>query len=335
MTVRFRDGAASAPSPRTVLLLVNLGTPAAPTAPAVRRFLAQFLHDRRVVELTRWLWCPLLHFLILPLRAPRLAKKYAAIWGSDGSPLLAHSRKLAAAMQAQLPELDVRLAMRYGEPAIASTLRATEGATRVLVLPLYPQYSASTTASVHDAVNAELAGWRRRPALTLLSDYHLDAGWLSALADSVRGHWQTQGRGERLLLSFHGLPAAQDLAGDPYAQQCRASAAALAQVLGLREGEWLLTFQSRFGRAEWLQPYTEATLAQLAREGVRRVDVLCPGFAVDCLETLEEIAVDNAERFRAAGGEALRYIPALNDAEAHARALAALARRELSDGAPA
>jgi ferrochelatase len=337
MAVRFRDGAAPASSPRTVLLLVNLGTPAAPTASAVRRFLAQFLHDRRVVELTRWLWCPLLHLLILPLRAPRLAKKYAAIWGGGGSPLLAHSRDLAEAVQVQAPELDVRLAMRYGEPAIGATLREADaaGATRVLVLPLYPQYSASTTASVHDAVNAELAGWRRRPALSLLADYHLDAGWLEALASSVREHWQTQGRGERLLLSFHGLPAAQDRAGDPYAQQCRASAAALAQLLGLREGEWLLTFQSRFGRAEWLQPYTEATLAQLAREGVRRIDVLCPGFAVDCLETLEEIAVDNAARFRAAGGESLNYIPALNAGAAHARALVALARRELPAGGAA
>src|SRR6187549_3544973 len=239
MAVRFRDGAAAAPSPRTVLLLVNLGTPAAPTAAAVRRFLAQFLHDRRVVELTRWLWCPLLHFLILPLRAPRLAKKYAAIWGVGGSPLLAHSRALADAVQAQLPDLDVRLAMRYGEPAIASTLRAAdaEGATRVLVLPLYPQYSASTTASVHDAVDAELAAWRRRPALSLLADYHLDAGWLEALAASVREHWQAQGRGERLLLSFHGLPVAQVRAGDPYESQCRASAAALARVLGLRVEE--------------------------------------------------------------------------------------------------
>jgi len=334
MSLRFRDGAAPVPSPRTVLLLVNLGTPAAPTAPAVRRFLAQFLHDRRVVELTRWLWCPLLHFLILPLRAPRLAKKYAAIWGSGGSPLMALSRALAEAVQVQAPELDVRLAMRYGEPAIGTTLREADaaGAARVLVLPLYPQYSASTTASVHDAVNAELAAWRRRPALSLLADYHLDAGWLDALAASVREHWQAQGRGERLLLSFHGLPAAQDRAGDPYAQQCRASAAALAQRLGLHEDEWLLSFQSRFGRAEWLQPYTEATLVQLAREGVRRIDVLCPGFAVDCLETLEEIAVDNGARFRAAGGEALTYIPALNAGAAHARALADLARRELPAG---
>jgi hypothetical protein len=237
-------------------------------------------------------------------------------------------------VQAQLPELDVRLAMRYGEPAIASTLRAADadGATRVLVLPLYPQYSASTTASVHDAVAAELAGWRRRPALSLLSDYHLDADWLQALAASVREHWQAQGRGERLLLSFHGLPAAQDapaIPTPPVPRQRRragASCSACARTNGC----------SRSSRASaapnGCSPTPTLTLAQLARERVRRVDVLCPGFAVDCLETLEEIAVENAAGFRAAGGEALRYIPALNAGEAHARALAALVRRELLAG---
>ena len=340
MPARFRDGAAPAPTPRTLLLLVNLGTPAAPTAAAIRRYLGQFLRDRRVVELPRLLWWPLLHLLVLPLRAPRLAHKYAAIWTERGSPLLAHSRALAEAVQARLPGVDVRLAMRYGEPAIGDTLRDADdtGATRVLVLPLYPQYSASTTASVHDAVSAELSRWRARPALALLRDYHLDAGWLEALAHSVQAHWQAHGRGERLLLSFHGLPESQDRAGDPYARQCRASAAALAQRLGLGEKEWALSFQSRFGRAQWLQPYTDATLEAFARAGLKRIDVLCPGFAVDCLETLEEIAVDNAARFVAAGGEALRYIPALNASEVHAQALAALARRQFPDldptGAP-
>jgi ferrochelatase len=334
MIARFRDGVAPSPSPRTALLLVNLGTPSAPTAAAVARYLGQFLHDYRVVELTRWLWCPLLHFLILPLRSPRLARKYAAIWTEGGSPLLAHSRALAEAVQARLPGIEVRLAMRYGEPAIGEALRALDlaGVERVAVLPLYPQYSASTTASVHDAVGAELAQWRRRPALRLLGDYHGDAGWLEALAASVRAHWDAHGRGDLLLFSFHGLPEAQDRAGDPYAGQCRASAAALAARLQLREDEWQLAFQSRFGRARWLQPYTDAVLAQLAHAGRRRVDVLCPGFAVDCLETLEEIAVDNAARFRAAGGESLRYVPALNAGAAHADALAALARRELLCG---
>jgi ferrochelatase len=325
------DGVAPPPPPRPVLLLVNLGTPDAPTAPAIRRYLGQFLSDRRVVEIPRWLWLPILYLLILPFRAPRLAKKYAAIWTAGGSPLLAYSRQLAEQVQRQLPEAEVRLAMRYGEPSLGEQLRAAEatGARRIAVLPLYPQYSASTTATVHDAVNEELARWRRRPALALLSDYHLDEAWLEALADSVRAHWAAKGRGARLLLSFHGLPKAQDLAGDPYARQCQASAKALAHKLGLAPHEWMLTFQSRFGRAEWLQPYTDITLSVLAREGLRRVDVLCPGFAVDCLETLEEIAEENAEVFRAAGGEALHYIPALNAGEAHARALAGIARREL------
>ena len=328
------DGVAPPPPPRPVLLLVNLGTPAAPTAGAVRRYLAQFLRDRRVVEIPRWLWWPLLYLFILPLRAPKLAKKYAAIWTPGGSPLLAHSRALAEAVQAQLPEAEVRLAMRYGEPSLPAQLREAvrKGARQLAVLPLYPQYSASTTATVHDAVNAELAGWRRRPALSLLSDYHLDNDWLDALADSVRAHWQAKGRGAKLLMSFHGLPKAQHEAGDPYAQHCQASARALAQRLELGSHEWTLSFQSRFGRAEWLQPYTDVVLSVLAREGLRRVDVLCPGFAVDCLETLEEIAVDNAARFRAAGGEVLNYIPALNAGPAHARALAAIARRELLPG---
>jgi ferrochelatase len=324
-------GAAPPPPPRPLLLLVNLGTPAAPTAGAIRRYLAQFLHDHRVVEITRWLWCPILHFLVLPLRAPKLAKKYAAIWMPGGSPLLVHSRALAEAVQAQMPEVEVRLAMRYGEPSIGSQLDAAlaRGTRRVAVLPLYPQYSASTTATVHDAVGAELARRRARPALAMLSEYHLDAGWLDALADSVRAHWDKHGRGAKLVLSFHGLPKAQNDAGDPYAQQCQASARALVARLGLGPHEWILTFQSRFGRAEWLQPYTDFTLRALAKEGLRRVDVLCPGFATDCLETLEEIAVENADVFRAAGGEVLNYIPALNAGEAHARALAAIARREL------
>ena len=337
MPAVFRDGSPPAPASRPVLLLVNLGTPSAPEAGAVRRFLAEFLHDRRVVELTRWLWCPLLHFLILPLRSPKVARKYAAIWTAQGSPLLAYSRALAQALQMRLPEVEVVLAMRYGEPSLPEALRAAEaaGAGAIAVLPLYPQYSASTTASVHDAVGAELARWRRRPALRMLSDYHDDAGWLDALAASVRERWQMHGRGELLLFSFHGLPQFQDRAGDPYAAQCRASAAALAARLGLRDDEWTLAFQSRFGRAEWLQPYTGAVLEELARAGRRRVDVLCPGFAVDCLETLEEITVEYAQLFLAAGGEALNYIPALNAGNAHADALAALARRELLPGVPA
>jgi ferrochelatase len=333
MSPRFRDGTAAATAAKPALLLVNLGTPAAPTAAAVRRYLAQFLHDYRVVELTRWLWCPLLHLVILPLRSGKVAKKYAKIWTSRGSPLMVLSQDLTAAVQAQLPDFDVRLAMRYGEPTVASELRALQaaGMDKLLVLPLYPQYAASTVASVHDAVSAELRSWRETPALRLVKDYHLDEAWLEALTQSVRAHWAAHGRSERLLMSFHGLPQRQIRAGDPYARQCEAGAAALAARLGLQSSEWMLTYQSRFGREAWLQPYTSESLASLAQSGVRRVDVICPGFAVDCLETLEEISIENADIFRAAGGEALRYIPALNATPAHAAALAGIARRAAAD----
>lgn len=306
------------------LVLVNLGTPSAPTAAAVRRYLAQFLHDHRVVQLTRWLWCPLLHFVILPLRSPKVAHKYAQIWLDGGSPLAVHTAALAEAVAARLPGWRVAHAMRYGEPSVASVfdgLRAA-GVRRVRVLPLYPQYSTTTTASVVDAVAAAKAGLE----VELLHDYHTDAGWAAAVADSIRAHWAEHGRGERLLLSFHGIPRRLVDGGDPYADQCEASACAIAAALGISRDELLLTFQSRFGRERWLEPYTQPTLEALAREGVRRVDVACPGFAVDCLETLEEISVENAAAFRAAGGEALRYIPCLNAGSAHADALAALAR---------
>ena len=310
------------------LVLVNLGTPAAPTAPAVRRYLAQFLHDYRVVQLTRWLWCPLLHFVILPLRSPKVARKYAQIWMEGGSPLAVHTAALAGEVGQRLPGWQVRHAMRYGEPSVAAVLAElqAQGVRRVRVLPLYPQYSTTTTASVEDAVAAAVAGTGL--VVQRLRDYHVDPGWVAAIADSIRAHWQLHGRGERLLLSFHGIPRRLVDAGDPYARQCEASTAAIAAALGLAREDVLLTFQSRFGREAWLEPYTQPTLEALARAGVRRVDVACPGFAVDCLETLEEIAVENAVAFRTAGGEALRYIPCLNAAPAHADVLAALARGE-------
>jgi ferrochelatase len=310
------------------LVLVNLGTPAAPTAPAVRRYLSQFLHDYRVVQLTRWLWCPLLHFVILPLRSPKVARKYAQIWMEGGSPLAVHTAALAGEVGQRLPGWQVRHAMRYGEPSVAAVLAElqAQGVRRVRVLPLYPQYSTTTTASVEDAVAAAVAGTGL--VVQRLRDYHVDPGWVAAIADSIRAHWQLHGRGERLLLSFHGIPRRLVDAGDPYARQCEASTAAIAAALGLAREDVLLTFQSRFGREAWLEPYTQPTLEALARAGVRRVDVACPGFAVDCLETLEEIAVENAVAFRTAGGEALRYIPCLNAAPAHADVLAALARGE-------
>ena len=308
------------------LVLVNLGTPEAPTAPAVRRYLAQFLHDHRVVQLTRWLWCPLLHFIILPLRSPKVAHKYAQIWMEGGSPLAVHTAALAAAVAERLPGRRVAHAMRYGTPSVSSVLERlrAEGVHRVRVLPLYPQYSTTTTASVADAVAAASDGLH----VELLHDYHVDAGWAAAVAGSIRAHWAAHGRGERLLLSFHGIPRRLVDAGDPYADQCEASARAIADALGIPREALLLTFQSRFGRERWLEPYTQPTLEALAREGVRRVDVACPGFAVDCLETLEEISVENDAAFRAAGGEALQYIPCLNAGDAHADVLAALAQRD-------
>lgn len=318
------------PATDTALVLVNLGTPQAPTPREVRRYLSEFLHDHRVVDLTRWLWCPLLHFAILPVRSPVVAKKYASIWlpGTDGgSPLAVHTRRLAQAVQREMPQLRVVDAMRYGEPSLASVidrLRA-QGVRRVLALPLYPQYSTSTTASVGDVL-AKASGVQTR----MVEDYHLDAGWVDAVAGSIRDHQAVHGAGEHLLFSFHGLPQRVVDAGDPYARQCEASARAIAQRLGLADGAWTLSYQSRFGREKWLEPSTAATLQALADRGLRQVDVVAPGFAVDCIETLEEVAMMLAEGFAEHGGR-LRYIPCLNDTPAHAQALAAIAQRALQD----
>lgn len=314
-------------SPRSAVLLVNLGTPDAPTAPAVRRYLAEFLHDHRVVSLTRWLWCPILHFIILPLRGPKVAHKYASIWMDGGSPLAVHTRGLAEAMQARLPEVRVAWAMRYGNPSVASVVDAlrAEGVRDIAVLPLYPQYSTTTTASVQDAID-RVARAHADTRFRVVQDYHVDAGWVAAVADSIRAHWAAHGRADRLLFSFHGIPQRLVKAGDPYETQSRASVDAIVAALGLAPDEALLTFQSRFGREPWLQPYTDETLKALAGQGVKTIDVVCPGFAVDCLETLEEISVENATLFREAGGEALRYIPCLNASDAHAVALAGVVR---------
>jgi len=326
----------------TAVLLVNLGTPDAPTASAVRRYLAEFLHDHRVVSLSRWLWCPILHFVILPLRGPKVARKYAEVWMAEGSPLAVHTRELAEAVQARMPERPVAWAMRYGNPAIATTvaeLRA-RGARRIVVLPLYPQYSTTTTASVEDVAArlAREAGDALR--IDTIRDYHLDPAWVSAVVASIRAHWAEHGRGDRLLFSFHGIPQRLVDAGDPYAAQCHASAAAIVRALsddpsaagaGFTSDQAMTVFQSRFGREPWLQPYTDETLKALATQGVETVDVVCPGFAADCLETLEEIAMQNAEIFRHAGGATLRYIPCLNASPAHADALAGVVRQSLEE----
>jgi protoporphyrin/coproporphyrin ferrochelatase len=316
------------------VLVCNLGTPAAPTTGAVRRYLAEFLADPRVVELPRLLWLPLLHGIILNVRPRRSAHAYRTIWTDRGSPLMLHSQTqrdgLQARLDGQVPGgVVVALGMRYGEPSIASALRglAQANVRRVLVLPLYPQYSAPSTASVLDAVSRELMQWRWVPEIRTVNDYHADPAYIAALASSVREHWAAHGRGDRLMMSFHGIPRSYFLAGDPYYCQCHATGRLLAETLGLAPGEWILTFQSRFGREPWLQPYTDHTLEAMARDGLKHIDVVCPGFAADCLETLEEIAVQNNEAFVALGGSGLRYIPALNARADHLDALSALVLR--------
>ena len=316
------------------LLVVNLGTPAAPDTGAVRRYLAEFLSDPRVVELPPVLWRFILHGVILRTRPARSARAYRKIWTEAGSPLLVHSQAVADGLQRRLGRrlpgfAHVRLAMTYGEPAIDAGLVELRnlGVRRLLVLPLYPQYSGTTTASVFDRVAAVLRRWRRLPELRFINQYHDEPAYISALADSVRRHWNEHGRGERLLMSFHGVPRATLDAGDPYHCQCRKTARLLGEALELTPDRYVVCFQSRVGRAEWLRPYTDQTLEALAREGVGDIDVVCPGFAVDCLETLEEIAIQNAGLFAAAGGGSLRYIPALNDSDPHLDFLADLVCR--------
>lgn len=323
---------------RTAVLLVNLGTPDAPTAPALRRYLREFLSDPRVVEIPRVLWWPLLHGVILPMRPAKSAAKYASIWTADGSPLAHWTAKQALLLQGYLgergarpPQLMVRHAMRYGEPSIARVLDELKAAhaTRILVLPLYPQYAAATTASAHDAVMGWQRRQRRQPELRFVNHYHDDPGYIGALAQRVRTHWMSEGRGDRLVLSFHGLPRRSLDLGDPYHCECHKTARLLAERLGLAKDEWIVTFQSRFGRAKWLEPYTEPTLVALGRQGVTRVDVFCPGFTSDCLETLEEIALEARDAFLGAGGRAFSYVPALNDQHEWIAALASIALRHL------
>jgi len=308
------------------LVLANLGTPEAATPAAVSAYLAEFLSDPRVVQLPRWLWQPVLRGAILPRRSPKVAHNYAEIWLDGGSPLAVHTAELARVVQQRLPERTVVHAMRYGTPSLASVLAQLRaaGTRAVRVLPLYPQYSTTTSASVADVIAAHAGGMR----VEMLHDYHADGGWAAAVAASIRAHWALHGRGERLLLSFHGIPQRLVDRGDPYAAQCEASTRVIAEALGIPRDDILLSFQSRFGRTRWLQPYTLPMLQQLACAGVRSVDVVCPGFAVDCLETLEEIAIQNADAFRAAGGETLRYIRCLNGSLMHADVLAKLARSD-------
>lgn len=320
------------------VLLVNLGTPSAPTASALRPWLAEFLGDERVIDIRpRWWWWLVLHGVILRLRPARSARAYRAVWLPEGSPLQVLSEKLSQAVSEALAgdtaSPRVVLAMRYGQPSVADTIAqlSRDGVRKLLVLPLYPQYSATSTGSVIDAVADAMKRLRWPPEIRTINDYHTHPAWLDALADSVAAHWQTHGRGDRLLLSFHGIPERYVRLGDPYLGHCHATAVALRERLGVTEAEAPLSFQSRVGREPWLQPYTDETVRKLAGEGVRTLDVICPGFAVDCLETLEEIAIQNDGFFREAGGEHLRYVPALNASPAHAQALATLIRDYTQD----
>jgi protoporphyrin/coproporphyrin ferrochelatase len=322
-------------APRTAVLLCNLGTPDAPTTAAVRRYLAEFLSDRRVVEIPRALWLLILHGVILRTRPAKSAAKYASIWTPEGSPLKVWTEKQAKLLGGYLGErghaVTVRWAMRYGTPSIGAALDAlkTEGVTRVLILPLYPQYSATTTASVNDAVYQWAQNVRNLPEMRFVSRYHDDAGYVGALAKRVTDHWASHGRAGKLVLSFHGVPRRTLELGDPYHCECLKTARLLGERLGLAKDDLLVTFQSRLGRAEWLQPYTEPTLVALARQGTERVDVLCPGFTSDCLETLEEIDQEVREAFLHAGGKAFHYLPCLNDQHEWIAALAAVAIRHM------
>lgn len=321
----------------TAVVLVNLGTPEAPTAPALRRYLKQFLSDPRVVEIPRPIWWLILNGIILNTRPAKSAAKYASVWMEGGSPLKVYTERQAKLLQGLLGArglgaVRVEWAMRYGMPGIPATLDRlkAEGVQRILVLPLYPQFAASTTASVMDEVADWIKHTRNLSELRLIRNYHDDPGYIAALAASVREHWTRAGRGEVLLMSFHGLPRRSLDLGDPYFCECQKTGRLLAAALELPESAYRITFQSRFGRAEWLQPYTQPTLEKLPAEGIRKVDVICPGFVADCLETLEEIAMECKVAFLGAGGDTFRYIPCLNDRPDWIAALADIATRHIA-----
>jgi ferrochelatase len=329
--------------PKIGVLLVNLGTPDAPTPAAVRRYLGEFLADPRVVEIPAIAWRPVLHGVVLRTRPAKSAAKYAAIWHKDGSPLLVHSQRQKVLLMGYLGQrlkkaglpadlCQVELGMRYGNPSIADALERLRAAQceRILVLPLYPQYAASTTGSAVDAVGAHLARVRRVPGLRVVDGFHDDAGYIQALARNLNDDWVKHGRPDHLVLSFHGLPKRSLKLGDPYHCHCQGTARLLAREAGLEKGHWTLAFQSRFGRAQWLEPYTVDVLRGLAKKGVGRVDVYCPGFVADCLETLEEIGIEGKKVFLAAGGKALRVVPCLDEHPAWIAALAHLAERHLA-----
>ena len=319
---------------KTAIVYCNLGTPQAPTAPALRRYLAEFLSDPRVVEIPRFLWLMILHGIILRVRPAKSAHKYASIWTTEGSPLKVWTEKQSLALQQLFDphKVVVRYAMRYGSPAVPQVLDElkAQGVTRVLVLPAYPQYSGTTTASVFDAVYAWGMRTRNLPELRFINHYHDHPGYIEALAEKIRAHWAQHGRAEQLVMSFHGVPERTLLLGDPYHCECHKTARLLAQSLGLSKDEYKVCFQSRFGKAKWLEPYTEPTVRELARQGCRSVQIVCPGFVSDCLETLEEIALEVKAAFLEEGGEQFHYIECINDSPVWIQAMHSLTMTHMS-----
>ncbi|CDI17746.1 ferrochelatase [Klebsiella pneumoniae] len=304
---------------KTGILLANLGTPDAPTPGAVKRYLRQFLSDKRVVDTSRLLWWPLLRGVILPIRSPRVAKLYQSVWMEEGSPLMVYSRRQQQALAARLPDTPVALGMSYGSPSLASAVDdlLAQGVEHIVVLPLYPQYSCSTVAAVWDELARILAKKRAIPGISFIRDYAEHPDYIHALAASVRASFAVHGEPDLLLLSYHGIPQRYANQGDDYPQRCRDTTRELVSALGLPPERVMMTFQSRFGREPWLTPYTDEMLKMLGEKGTKHIQVLCPGFAADCLETLEEIAVQNREIFLEAGGKQYEYIPALNADAAH------------------
>ena len=321
--------------PKTAVVLINLGTPEAPTASAVRRYLKEFLWDARVVEIPRALWWLILNGIILPIRSSKSAQKYASIWSNEGSPLKVHTQKQSVLLRGYLGErgnqVRVEYAMRYGTPSVGSVLDQlqADGCDRILVLPAYPQYSGTTTASIFDAVFKHYGRQRNIPELRMIKHYHDHPAYIDAQKRSVLAYWQQHGRPDKLVMSFHGVPKRTLLLGDPYHCECHKTARLLTTALGLTPDQWQLTFQSRFGKAEWLQPYTAPTLKKMGMDGVKRVDVICPGFTSDCLETLEEISMEARHEFLEAGGKDFHYIPCLNEDPAGIAALADISEQHM------
>jgi ferrochelatase len=310
------------------ILLVNLGSPDAATPSAVRRYLAEFLADPRVIETNRFIWWFALHGVILRIRPPKAAKSYQKVWTENGSPLIHISKLQTLAIQKELDsrfqgQVITQLAMTYGNPSIKSGLETLRkaGVQRLLVLPLYPQYSGTTTAAVFDQITRVLQGWRQLPELRMINQYYDDPKYITALVNSIKKQWDENPRGELLLFSFHGIPLRYINNGDPYLNHCQQTADLVAEELGLQTDEWKLVFQSRFGREPWLEPYCSVTLQELPNAGIKSVDVVCPGFAADCLETMEEIQMENKDLFVEAGGKTFNYIPCLNDNDDHIDAL--------------